>query len=66
MTMPSASAFQASHGTPSGPTHGCGDVFSAVAKYLIPILMKRNEHVPQTAEAKAAGTRDGEGLQEQG
>ena len=33
------------------------NVFGAVAQFLIPILMKRNEHVPDTAEAKAA--RDG-------
>jgi hypothetical protein len=25
-----------------------------VAQFLIPILMKRNEHVPDTAEARAA------------
>ena len=31
------------------------NVFGAVAQYLLPILMKRNEHIPQTAEAKAAG-----------
>jgi len=30
------------------------NVFAAIAQYLIPILMKRNEHVPETAEAKAA------------
>ncbi|HEU0032786.1 MAG TPA: AarF/UbiB family protein [Kofleriaceae bacterium] len=30
------------------------NVFGAVAQYLIPILMKRNEHVPDTAEAKRA------------
>ena len=30
------------------------NVFGAVAQFLIPILMKRNEHVPDTAEAKAA------------
>ncbi|MBA3394286.1 MAG: AarF/ABC1/UbiB kinase family protein [Deltaproteobacteria bacterium] len=33
------------------PSH---NVFGAVAIYLMPILMKRNEHIPQTAEAKAA------------
>ncbi|HEY4056980.1 MAG TPA: AarF/UbiB family protein [Kofleriaceae bacterium] len=30
------------------------NVFMAVAQYLMPILMKRNEHIPQTAEAQAA------------
>jgi ubiquinone biosynthesis protein len=30
------------------------NVFGAVAQFLIPILVKRNEHVPDTAEAKAA------------
>jgi len=30
------------------------NVFGAVAQFLMPILMKRNEHIPQTAEAKAA------------
>lgn len=30
------------------------NVFAAVAQYLIPILMKRNEHVPDTAEARTA------------
>jgi ubiquinone biosynthesis protein len=30
------------------------NVFGAVAMFLMPILMKRNEHIPQTAEAKAA------------
>ncbi|MEJ7600845.1 MAG: AarF/UbiB family protein [Kofleriaceae bacterium] len=30
------------------------NVFGAVAMYLMPILMKRNEHIPDTAEAKAA------------
>ena len=30
------------------------NVFGAVATFLIPILMKRNESVPDTAEAKAA------------
>jgi ubiquinone biosynthesis protein len=30
------------------------NVFATIAQYLIPILMKRNEHVPDTAEAKAA------------
>lgn len=33
------------------PAH---NVFAAVAQYLIPILMKRNESVPDTAEAKRA------------
>jgi ubiquinone biosynthesis protein len=32
------------------------NVFAAVAQFLIPILMKRNERVPDTAEAKAATT----------
>ena len=31
------------------------NVFAAVAQFLMPILMKRNEHIPQTAEAKRAG-----------
>ena len=30
------------------------DVFSHVARYLVPILMKRNERVPETAAARAA------------
>jgi hypothetical protein len=30
------------------------NVFGAVAQYLIPILMKRQEHIPDTAEAKTA------------
>jgi ubiquinone biosynthesis protein len=30
------------------------NVFSTVAQFLIPILMKRNERVPDTAEARAA------------
>ncbi|MGE0546931.1 MAG: ABC1 kinase family protein [Kofleriaceae bacterium] len=30
------------------------NVFGAVAQYLVPILMKRNEHIPQTEQAKAA------------
>ncbi|MBA3539807.1 MAG: AarF/ABC1/UbiB kinase family protein [Deltaproteobacteria bacterium] len=30
------------------------NVFAAVAMYLMPILMRRNEHVPDTAEARAA------------
>jgi ubiquinone biosynthesis protein len=34
------------------PSH---NVFATVAQFLIPILMKRNEHVPDTAEARAAG-----------
>ncbi len=31
------------------------NVFGAVAIYLMPILMKRNEHIPNTDEAKRAG-----------
>jgi ubiquinone biosynthesis protein len=30
------------------------NVFGAVAAYLFPILMRRNEHIPNTAEAKRA------------
>ena len=30
------------------------DIFGALARFLIPILMKRNEHVPDTVEAKRA------------
>jgi ubiquinone biosynthesis protein len=30
------------------------NVFGAVATFLLPILMKRNEHIPDTAEAKTA------------
>src|SRR5207248_11032307 len=30
------------------------NIWGTVATFLIPILMKRNEHVPDTAEAKAA------------
>ena len=30
------------------------NVFAAVAQFLMPILMKRNEHIPDTAEAKRA------------
>jgi ubiquinone biosynthesis protein len=30
------------------------NVFATIAQYLIPILLRRNEHVPDTAEAKAA------------
>ena len=33
------------------PAH---NVFGAIAQYLIPILMKRQEHIPDTAEAKTA------------
>ncbi|MBA3465501.1 MAG: AarF/ABC1/UbiB kinase family protein [Deltaproteobacteria bacterium] len=33
------------------------NVFGAVAMFLMPILMKRNEHIPQTAEARAAGEK---------
>jgi len=32
------------------------NVFSTVAQFLMPILMKRNEHIPQTKEAKAAAS----------
>jgi ubiquinone biosynthesis protein len=32
------------------------NVFSTIAQHLIPILHKRNEHVPDTAEARAART----------
>jgi ubiquinone biosynthesis protein len=32
------------------------NVFGAVAAFLIPILMKRNEHVPDTAEARTAAS----------
>src|SRR4051812_26340818 len=35
------------------PTH---NVFATVAQFLIPILMKRNERVPDPAEARAART----------
>ena len=35
------------------PTH---NVFATVAQFLIPILMKRAEHVPDTAEARRART----------
>jgi len=31
------------------------NIFATVAQFLIPILQKRNEHVPDTAEARAAG-----------
>jgi len=30
------------------------NVFGAVAQFLMPILMKRNEHIPKSAEARAA------------
>jgi ubiquinone biosynthesis protein len=30
------------------------NVFGAIAQYLLPILMKRQEHIPDTVEAKAA------------
>lgn len=33
------------------PSH---NVFGAVAQFLMPILMQRNEHIPTTAEAQAA------------
>jgi ubiquinone biosynthesis protein len=36
------------------PAH---NVFSTLAQHLIPILVKRNEHVPDTDEAKAARAR---------
>jgi ubiquinone biosynthesis protein len=36
------------------PTH---NVFTSIAQFLIPILMKRNESVPDTEEARAAGAR---------
>jgi ubiquinone biosynthesis protein len=36
------------------PAH---NIFSTLAQHLIPILMKRNEHVPDTAEARAARSR---------
>jgi ubiquinone biosynthesis protein len=32
------------------------NVFGAVAQFLVPILMRRNEHVPDTLEAKAAAS----------
>ena len=32
------------------------EIFGAVAQFLMPILMKRNESIPQTAEAKAAAS----------
>ena len=32
------------------------NVFGAVAMYLMPILMRRKEHIPDTAEAKAAAS----------
>jgi len=32
------------------------NVFAAVAVFLMPILMKRNEHIPNTTEAKAAAS----------
>ena len=32
------------------------NVFATVAVFLMPILMKRNEHIPNTAEAKTATT----------
>jgi ubiquinone biosynthesis protein len=31
------------------------NLFATIARFLMPILMKRNEHVPDTAEARAAG-----------
>ncbi|MDX2092279.1 MAG: AarF/UbiB family protein [Kofleriaceae bacterium] len=33
------------------------NIFGTVAMYLMPILMKRNESIPQTAEAKAAQSK---------
>jgi predicted unusual protein kinase regulating ubiquinone biosynthesis (AarF/ABC1/UbiB family) len=33
------------------PSH---NIWTTLAQFLIPILMKRNEHVPDTAEARAA------------
>jgi ubiquinone biosynthesis protein len=33
------------------------NIFGALAQFLVPILMKRNERVPDTAEAKAAAGR---------
>jgi len=30
------------------------NVFGAIAQYLLPILMKRNEHIPDTTEARTA------------
>jgi len=35
------------------PSH---NIFTTLAQFLIPILMKRNEHVPDTPEAKAAAS----------
>ena len=32
------------------------NVFAAVAAYLMPILMRRKEHIPDTAEAKRAAS----------
>jgi len=31
------------------------NIFATIAQFLIPILMKRNERVPDTQEALAAG-----------
>ncbi len=33
------------------------NVFATIAQYLIPILVRRNEHVPDTAESQAARAR---------
>jgi hypothetical protein len=33
------------------------NLFATIAQHLIPILMKRNEHVPDTVEARAAHAR---------
>jgi hypothetical protein len=35
------------------------NVFATIAQYLIPVLMKRNERVPETHEAKAARAAGG-------
>ena len=35
------------------PSH---NIFTTLAQFLIPILMKRNESVPDTKEAKAAAS----------
>jgi hypothetical protein len=31
------------------------NIFSTLAQYLIPVLIKRNERVPETEEARRAG-----------
>ena len=33
------------------------NVFATIAQYLIPIFMKRNEHVPDTAEPRLRAAR---------